>query len=282
MNTFYIRNKILINDIYLYNKKKLIIVVIQLCFTFSLYSQVKLDSGLIKQSELYSSIERERLEFSGLQDEVYRNIIQYQFQSAIDTLKKIIDGFKMNKCYVSDIYYDIGRLYNKMNEFDSAVFYFKKSIELSHTDNLYFNNKAYSELAQLYKKGNKLDSALKYFDYYTNLESDFYFNYWNRALCHYENKNFKKSYEDFQKVISVVEKKQPIESQAIIYSDLFEKLTKNQDEKVRIKIYLDLLELFISTNNYKEEIKLVRKLSEDNFINKLCIDMNKINKESRK
>ena len=64
---------------------------------------------------------------------------------------------------LSIVYNNIGNYYSSVNEFDSAIYFFKKSNSFNYKNSL--NNKAgnYNNIGNIYLSQNKLDSAFKYF-----------------------------------------------------------------------------------------------------------------------
>ncbi|MEO0127918.1 MAG: glycosyltransferase family 39 protein, partial [candidate division WOR-3 bacterium] len=78
-----------------------------------------------------------------------------------------------------ELYYIGGLYYNKLNKFEEATEYFKKAVDL----NLYFHY-AYNQLGYLYKKTKQIDSAIYYLKMAVEIPHADAIVYFNLADCH--------------------------------------------------------------------------------------------------
>jgi tetratricopeptide (TPR) repeat protein len=98
-----------------------------------------------------------------------------------DYRKAKIDYFKASEIHPadSDLLVDIGNLYYNMEEYDSALFYFKKAeIEFSNGFKSKFN------MANTYYVLKKYDSALYYYDESIRIKDDFPYSYFYKGTIY--------------------------------------------------------------------------------------------------
>lgn len=92
---------------------------------------------------------------------------------------------------VPELYTQLGLAYSFNNNYENALGYYQKALDLGCTSTVTLNNYGY-ELSRV----SRYDEAISYFDQCITAEPDFAFPYNNRGLCHLKKGDTFKALED--------------------------------------------------------------------------------------
>lgn len=130
---------------------------------------------------------------------------------------------------ITTSYSNIGNNFFKVKQFDSAIYYYKKTIYLNEKQNAPTSKKALNlnNLTSLYIQLNKLDSAEKYSDITSKLINDqtnptIIAHYYENKGDINKNKNkFKEALDDFNKSMALASQGHDINRMSDLYMDKF-------------------------------------------------------------
>lgn len=112
-----------------------------------------------------------------------------------------------------DAYYNLGSVFNKAKQIDSAKYYVRKSIEVQKVT----FEKEYKSLAEMYKSEDNLELSLKYYKLDFKEDPSNHYNYYQIcALIDQTNKDPKVKLEYYENFIKKFGKKKPYTSDTVI------------------------------------------------------------------
>ena len=125
--------------------------------------------------------------------EGYDNMLSGEYENAIDTFLRLVDDFPDSK--LPPRY--LGNIYVKSEDYESAIYYLKRALELGDSEST-----THSQLAWAYLQQGNHDDALRQYTKAIAIKPNGS-DYFNRAGLYWKNGNKKKSISDLEKSCSM-------------------------------------------------------------------------------
>ena len=218
-------------------KELLITLAFIFSVTINLLGQIT-DSTKVKQisydkdskGQKYVLINEQQLKAKKYYDEGYNLVGNHEFNKAIKPLKKAIEIDTSGNCGTGKngmAYSELGYAYTRMNDFDNALIYLNKAIELNKT----LPEPYLSKSVMLMQQG-KNELALETLDLLILNIPDYAMAYVQRGFLYNSDKKYQLALQDFNKFLELLENQGQQQNTRALVDDI-KKQVKDIEKKIK-------------------------------------------------